>query len=88
MAAQIEPQARHPRLTKPGRQAREETAGTWQTEAKKARRGCLLSPQDFTDGDLIGTRIPRDLLGKPVQPGRGLLHLGDGQLITVQVPLD
>jgi DNA segregation ATPase FtsK/SpoIIIE, S-DNA-T family len=43
-------------------------------------------PQDFTDGDLIGTRIPRDLLGRPVQPGRGLLHLGDGQLITVQVP--
>jgi DNA segregation ATPase FtsK/SpoIIIE, S-DNA-T family len=60
--------------------------GTWQTDAKKARRGCLLAPQDFTDGDLIGTRIPRDLLGRPVQPGRGLLHLGDGQLITVQVP--
>ena len=62
--------------------------GTWQTDAKKARRGCLLAPQDFTDGDLIGTRIPRDLMGKPIQPGRGLLHLGDGQLITVQVPLD
>jgi DNA segregation ATPase FtsK/SpoIIIE, S-DNA-T family len=62
--------------------------GTWQSDAKKARRGCLLSPQEFTDGDLIGTRVPRDLLGKPIQPGRGLLHLGDGQLITVQVPLD
>jgi S-DNA-T family DNA segregation ATPase FtsK/SpoIIIE len=62
--------------------------GTWQTDAKKARRGCLLAPQDFTDGDLIGTRIPRDLLGKPIQPGRGLLHLGDGQLITVQVPFE
>ena len=62
--------------------------GTWQTDAKKARRGCLLAPQDFTDGDLIGTRVPRDLLGQPIQPGRGLLHLGDGQLITVQVPLD
>ena len=62
--------------------------GTWQTDAKKARRGCLLSPQEFTDGDLIGARVPRDLLGKPIQPGRGLLHLGDGQLITVQVPLD
>jgi S-DNA-T family DNA segregation ATPase FtsK/SpoIIIE len=62
--------------------------GTWQTDAKKARRGCLLAPQDFTDGDLIGTRIPRDLIGKPVQPGRAVLHLGDGQLLTVQVPVD
>jgi S-DNA-T family DNA segregation ATPase FtsK/SpoIIIE len=61
--------------------------GNWQVSAKRARRGCLLSPQDFTDGDLIGTRIPRDLLGKPIRPGRGLLHLGDGQLITVQIPL-
>jgi S-DNA-T family DNA segregation ATPase FtsK/SpoIIIE len=61
--------------------------GNWQTAAKKARRGCLLSPQDFTDGDLIGTRVSRDLLGKPVQPGRGLLHLGDGRLIAVQVPV-
>lgn len=60
--------------------------GTWQTDAKKARRGCLLAPQDFTDGDLIGTRIPRDLIGKAVQPGRALLHLGDGRLLTVQVP--
>jgi DNA segregation ATPase FtsK/SpoIIIE, S-DNA-T family len=60
----------------------------WQVEAKKARRGLLLAPQDYSDGDLIGTRIPRDVLGKPIQPGRGLLHLGDGQLITVQVPAD
>ncbi|MDR0346512.1 MAG: type VII secretion protein EccCb [Nocardiopsaceae bacterium] len=62
--------------------------GTWQTDAKKARRGSLLAPQDFTDGDLIGIRIPRDLIGQPVQPGRALLHLGDGQLRTVQVPFD
>jgi DNA segregation ATPase FtsK/SpoIIIE, S-DNA-T family len=62
--------------------------GTWQTDAKKARRGCLLGPQDFSDGDLIGIRIPRDLIGQPVQPGRALMHLGDGQLRTVQVPFD
>ena len=60
--------------------------GNWQNDAKKARRGCLLAPQDYTDGDLIGTRISRDLIGKPIQPGRALLHLGDGHLHTVQVP--
>ena len=27
-------------------------------EAKNARRGLLLSPQDFTDGDLIGVTLP------------------------------
>jgi S-DNA-T family DNA segregation ATPase FtsK/SpoIIIE len=60
--------------------------GNWQNEARKARRGCLLSPQEITDADLIGTRVPRDLIGGPVTPGRGLLHLGDGVLRVVQVP--
>jgi S-DNA-T family DNA segregation ATPase FtsK/SpoIIIE len=58
----------------------------WQVEAKKARQGALLSPQGLSDGDLIGARVPRSSVGAPVQPGRALLHLGDGQLVTVQVP--
>ena len=53
---------------------------------KKARRGLLLAPQSITEGDLIGVRVPRSALGQPGQPGRGLLHLGDGELRTVQVP--
>jgi len=61
-------------------------SGNWQNEARKARRGCLLSPQEITDAYLIGTRVPRDLIGAPVTPGRGLLHLGDGVLRAVQVP--
>ena len=59
---------------------------TWLLEARKARRGLLLSPQDFTDGDLVGVLLPRDLTGGPIQPGRGFLHLGGGKAITVQVP--
>jgi S-DNA-T family DNA segregation ATPase FtsK/SpoIIIE len=59
----------------------------WQVEAKKARRGLLLSPQNLTDADLIGTRLPRALLGQPIQPGRGVLHLGGGDHLVVQVPL-
>ena len=58
----------------------------WQVEAKRSRQGLLLSPQGSTDGDLIGVRIPRSAVGQPVQPGRGLLHLGDGALLTVAVP--
>jgi S-DNA-T family DNA segregation ATPase FtsK/SpoIIIE len=62
-------------------------SGSWQHQAAKAGRGCLLSPQEITDADLIGTRVPRYLIGAPVRPGRGLLHLGDGVLRIVQIPL-
>ncbi|MGH3693499.1 MAG: FtsK/SpoIIIE domain-containing protein [Pseudonocardiaceae bacterium] len=58
----------------------------WQVELKKARRGLLLAPQSLTEGELIGIRPPRSALGQPPQPGRGLLHLGDGEARIVQVP--
>ncbi|MGH3826449.1 MAG: hypothetical protein ACRDQX_04640, partial [Pseudonocardiaceae bacterium] len=58
----------------------------WQVDLKKARRGLLLAPQSITEGDLIGLRPPRSVLGQPVQPGRGLLHLGDGEPRVIQVP--
>ncbi|HEV2890477.1 MAG TPA: FtsK/SpoIIIE domain-containing protein [Frankiaceae bacterium] len=58
----------------------------WQFEARKARQGVLLSPQGPSDGDLVGVRLPRDVVGQVVQPGRGLLHPGDGRIVTVTVP--
>jgi S-DNA-T family DNA segregation ATPase FtsK/SpoIIIE len=58
----------------------------WQVEAKRARRGCLTAPATIPEGDLIGIRLPRDVLGQPPRPGRCLLHTGDGKLITVSVP--
>jgi DNA segregation ATPase FtsK/SpoIIIE, S-DNA-T family len=61
--------------------------GGWQVDAKRARRGCLLSPQQITDGDLIGTRLQRSLIGEPVKPGRALLNTGNGIIMTVAVPL-
>jgi S-DNA-T family DNA segregation ATPase FtsK/SpoIIIE len=59
----------------------------WQVEAKKSRQGVLLSPQGSSDGDLIGVRLPRSSVGQPVQPGRGLLHLGDSSVLSIAVPL-
>ena len=47
----------------------------------------LLSPQSLADGDVIGVKLTRGLVGGAPQPGRGLLHLGDGTLTSVQVPL-
>jgi S-DNA-T family DNA segregation ATPase FtsK/SpoIIIE len=55
----------------------------WHVEARKARRGMLLSPQGMSDGELIGVRLPRSTIGGNVQPGTGLLHLGDGSLTRV-----
>lgn len=59
----------------------------WQVQARQNRNGALLCPQGLGDGDLIGVRLPRSAIGGPVSPGRALLHLGDGQPVTVQVPL-
>ncbi|MDQ1038008.1 S-DNA-T family DNA segregation ATPase FtsK/SpoIIIE [Streptomyces sp. V3I8] len=59
----------------------------WQVEAKKGRRGLLLSPQDSGAGELIGIRTTRSMVGGPVTPGKGMLHLGNGETVTVTVPL-
>ncbi|MER6677601.1 FtsK/SpoIIIE domain-containing protein [Streptomyces sp. NPDC000983] len=58
----------------------------WQVDAKKARRGILLSPQESSSGELIGVRLNRSMVGGPAVPGKGMLHLGDGELRTVVVP--
>ncbi|WP_305783105.1 FtsK/SpoIIIE domain-containing protein [Symbioplanes lichenis] len=58
----------------------------WLVDARRSRRGALLSPQNRTDGDLIGLRLPRTAVGQPVRPGRALLHLGDGEPLDIQVP--
>ena len=42
----------------------------WQVDAKRARRGCLTAPATLPEGDLIGVRLPRGLIGQPPSPGR------------------
>jgi S-DNA-T family DNA segregation ATPase FtsK/SpoIIIE len=58
----------------------------WQVDAKRARRGCLIAPQTLPEGDLIGVRLTRGHLGESPRPGRCLLNVGDGNLLTVTVP--
>ncbi len=59
----------------------------WMGQVKRNRTGMLLSPQGLGDGEVIGIKLTRGVVGQAPQPGRGLLHLGDGSLISVQVPL-
>lgn len=58
----------------------------WQVDVKKSRRGALLSPQDRFDGDLVGVSLPRSAVSSQVSPGKALVHLGSGELMTVLVP--
>jgi len=59
----------------------------WQVDVKKNRRGALLSPQSTIDGDLLGVRVARSMVSAKITPGRGLVHLGSGDLLTLQLPL-
>jgi S-DNA-T family DNA segregation ATPase FtsK/SpoIIIE len=59
----------------------------WQVEVKKNRRGALLSPPNMSDGDLVGVRLARSHLAARVVAGAALVHLGNGTLLTAQVPL-
>ncbi|HEV3381417.1 MAG TPA: FtsK/SpoIIIE domain-containing protein [Trebonia sp.] len=61
--------------------------GGWQVDGKKARRGCLIAPSTLPEGDLIGARLTRGMLGETPRPGRCLLNVGDGTLLTVTVPM-
>lgn len=58
----------------------------WMGQVKRNRTGMLLSPQGLADGEVIGVKLTRGVVGQAPRPGRGLLHLGDGTLRTVQVP--
>jgi S-DNA-T family DNA segregation ATPase FtsK/SpoIIIE len=60
----------------------------WQVDAKRARRGCLTAPQTLPEGELIGVRLMHSMTGQPARPGRCLLNVGDGNLVTVTVPAD
>lgn len=55
----------------------------WRAELRKASQGLLLSPRGVADGELIGARLSRDLVGGPIRPGRGLLLDRDGLLTPV-----
>ncbi|MFD1277565.1 FtsK/SpoIIIE domain-containing protein [Streptomyces kaempferi] len=59
---------------------------SWMGQVKRNRSGMLLSPQGLSDGEVIGVKLTRGLVGQAPQPGRGLIHLGDGTLRSVQVP--
>jgi len=67
----------------------EETAGAFRglvPELRKSKSGVLLQPQQVTQGDLLGTRLQRSMVGAPV-PLRGVaVHQGVATVVQVPVP--
>jgi S-DNA-T family DNA segregation ATPase FtsK/SpoIIIE len=61
--------------------------GSWLTAAKRARRGLLLAPKSLQEGDMIGVRLPVQLIRSAHAPGRGWMTGPGGAAMAVQVPL-
>ncbi|MDO0925066.1 FtsK/SpoIIIE domain-containing protein [Streptomyces sp. TG1A-8] len=60
--------------------------GGWAAQIRRNRTGLIIAPQAVTEGEAIGVRLPRGVLGQQPAPGRAYLHLGDNRLVAVQVP--
>jgi S-DNA-T family DNA segregation ATPase FtsK/SpoIIIE len=61
--------------------------GGWLGEIRRVRQSVLLSPQSMSEGDLVGTRIPMDVVRRPMRPGRGYIaNTATGGLTAVAIP--
>ena len=58
----------------------------WITEARKGRKGVVLSPMEALAGDVFGGRVGRMSLVARLTAGRGVLFDGTGDQIPVQAP--
>jgi S-DNA-T family DNA segregation ATPase FtsK/SpoIIIE len=60
----------------------------WLGEARRHRKGVLLSPQNLLEGDLLGVRLPHSALRRGARrPGHALTtHPRTGELVTVLIP--
>ncbi|MFL6117716.1 MAG: FtsK/SpoIIIE domain-containing protein [Catenulispora sp.] len=61
---------------------------SWIGEAKRARQGVLLHPRTMNEGDLAGTRLPMELVRRPLKLGRGYIaHPATDTAVAVALPL-
>ncbi len=59
----------------------------WHVTLKRNRMGALLSPQSQADGEVLGIRLPKGVPSPRLTPGTAYLHMGDGRLQQIRVPL-
>ncbi|GII52603.1 cell division protein FtsK [Planotetraspora thailandica] len=61
--------------------------GSWVSAAKRARRGLLLTPKSLQEGDMIGVRLPMQLIRSSLPSGRAVMTGPGGEPRMVQLPL-
>ena len=54
--------------------------------SRRSRKGLLLSPQSIGEGDILGLRLPHNVVRVNRVPGRGFTTDASGTLFTVLVP--
>ncbi|WP_331737561.1 FtsK/SpoIIIE domain-containing protein [Streptomyces sp. NBC_00019] len=59
---------------------------TWIGQVRRSRQGLLLSPQTMGEGDILGLRLPHNVIRVNRVPGRAFTVGDDGSLMTVLVP--
>jgi S-DNA-T family DNA segregation ATPase FtsK/SpoIIIE len=58
----------------------------WIGQVRRSRKGLLLSPQSIGEGDILGLRLPHNVVRVTRVPGRGHTTDAAGNLLTVLVP--
>ncbi|MEE4543153.1 FtsK/SpoIIIE domain-containing protein [Streptomyces sp. V4-01] len=59
---------------------------SWIGQVRRSRRGLLLSPQTIGEGDVLGLRLPHNVVRVNRVPGRAFTVDDEGALMTVLVP--
>jgi S-DNA-T family DNA segregation ATPase FtsK/SpoIIIE len=60
----------------------------WISEARRSRAGVLLQPQSMNEGDVIGGRLPMEIVRRPLKLGRGYVaHQTTGAATAIALPL-
>ncbi|WP_405591333.1 FtsK/SpoIIIE domain-containing protein [Streptomyces sp. NBC_01190] len=59
---------------------------SWLGQVRRSRKGLLLSPQSIGEGDILGLRLPHNVIRVNRVPGRGYTTDASGSLLTVLVP--
>ncbi|MBV2356450.1 hypothetical protein KUM39_19050 [Streptomyces sp. J2-1] len=59
---------------------------SWLGQVRRSRKGLLLSPQSIGEGDILGLRLPHNLIRSGRVTGRGYTTDDRGRLLTVLVP--
>jgi S-DNA-T family DNA segregation ATPase FtsK/SpoIIIE len=65
-----------------------QSPGTWIGEVRRVRQGVLINPQSMSEGDYLGTRLPPEIVRRPLRVGRGFVaNPASGAIIAIALPL-